>query len=218
MKKNTLFAAVAAIAIFASFKTMPSETGNMAAADTTEVVPPAKGKTYQVILDKSELKWKAAKVVGEHYGTLRLKSGELTADKSKVTAGTFVIDMTSLVCTDNAKVGAHLLNDDFFDVPKYPTATFKITSVKPLANAVAGQLNYNVTGNMTIKGITNAITFPAIIAVREGVVTTKADVVIDRTKFDIKYRSSNFFEDLGNKAINDEFIVSLDVVAQKAAI
>ena len=218
MKKNTLLAAIAAVVIFSAFKSSSSGSGNMAAAVTTEVAPPAKGKTYQVVLDKSEMKWKAAKVVGEHYGTLRLKSGELTADKNKVTAGTFVIDMTSIVCTDNAKVGAHLLNDDFFDVPKHPTASFKITSVKPLAKPAAGKPNYSVTGDMTIKGITNPVTFPAIIAVKDGVVTTKADVVIDRTKFDIKYRSSNFFEDLGNKAILDEFTVALDVVAQQAAI
>ncbi|TXK37663.1 YceI family protein [Pontibacter qinzhouensis] len=218
MKKNTFLAAFAAVVIFSAFKSGPSETGNLAVAVTTEVAAPAKGKTYQVVLDKSELKWKAAKVVGEHYGTLRLKSGDLTADKSKVTAGTFVIDMASIVCTDNAKVGAHLLNDDFFDVPNHPTATFKITSVKPLANAAAGKPNYSVTGDMTIKGITNPVTFPAIISVKDGVVTTKADVVIDRTKFDIKYRSSNFFEGLGDKAINNDFTVALDVVAQQAAI
>ncbi len=126
--------------------------------------------------------------------------------------------MTSITCTDNAKVGAHLLNGDFFDVAKHPTAVFVITGLKPVTNAVASKLNYNVTGNLTIKGITNTVTFPAIITVKDGLVTAKADVVLDRTKFDIKYRSSNFFGGLGDKAILDEFTVALDVVAQAAAM
>ncbi|QCR23235.1 YceI family protein [Pontibacter sp. SGAir0037] len=215
MKKTALLSLLAAATLFSAF-TAGTTTDSTAAA--TEAVLPAKGTPYTVELDKSELKWRASKVVGEHYGTIKLSSGQMTVDKNKVTGGSFVMNMASIECTDNAKVGAHLRNDDFFSVEKHPTATFVIKSLKPVAKAEAGKPNYTVEGDLTIKGITNPISFPAIVTVKDGIATAKADVTVNRVKYDIRYRSSSFFENLGDKAINDDFTVSLDVTAKQSNI
>ncbi|WP_114784096.1 YceI family protein [Botryobacter ruber] len=214
MKRNLILASLAAVLVFSAFtgsKHTPAPDG------TAAVAVAAKAKSYAVVVEKSELKWNAKKITGEHYGTINLREGQILVSGSKPTGGSFVIDMPSLVCTDNGRVGAHLKNDDFFGVDKHPTAAFKITSLKPIAKAAAGTPNYTVVGDLTIKGITQPVTFPALITVKDGVATAKGDVTVDRTKYDIRYRSSSFFENLGDKAIYDEFTVSLNVVAQQAA-
>ncbi|MBD1396932.1 YceI family protein [Pontibacter sp. JH31] len=215
MKKTAILATCAAALTLTAF------TGNQNQMPApTEVAAPAKGRVYKVETAASEIKWHAKKVTGEHMGDITLKSGQLSVDKNKVTGGNFVIDMTSLTVTDikdegsNGKLVGHLKSDDFFSVEKHPTATFTITGLSPIAKAAAGQPNYNVKGNLTIKGITNPVTFPATITVKDGVATAKADVTVDRTKYDIRYRSTNFFENLGDKAIYDEFTVSLNVKAK----
>jgi polyisoprenoid-binding protein YceI len=216
MKKTAILATCAAVLTLSAF------TGNnKAVTAATEVAAPAKARTYNVETSKSEVKWNAKKVTGEHYGDITLKSGQMQVDKNKVTGGTFVIDMTSLTVEDikdagsNGKLVGHLKSDDFFSVDKHPSATFTITEVSPIAKAAAGQPNHNVKGNLTIKGITNPVSFPAIITVKDGIATAKADVTVDRTKYDIRYRSNNFFENLGDKAIYDEFTVSLNVTAKQ---
>lgn len=154
-------------------------------------------------------------------GNIGLKSGEMLLNGNKVSGGTFVIDMNTITCSDikdeayNGKFVGHLKADDFFGVEKHPTATFKITNVKPIANAAAGKPNNTVTGELTIKGITKQISFPATITVKDGLAHAKADVTVDRSKFDIRYGSKSFFDNLGDKAINDEFVVSLDVTAKQ---
>lgn len=216
MKKTAIAAACAAALMLSAF------TGNTNSnIEATEVVSPAKGRAYQVETAASEVKWHAKKVTGEHLGFISMQSGQLQVDKNKLTGGTFVIDMSSITCTDlkdagsNGKLVGHLKSDDFFSVEKHPTATFTITEASPIAKAPAGQPNYNVKGNLTIKGITNPVSFPATITVKDGVATAKADVTVDRTKYDIRYRSSNFFENLGDKAIYDEFTVSFNVKAKQ---
>ncbi|WP_299702446.1 YceI family protein [uncultured Pontibacter sp.] len=215
MKKTAILASLAAALMLSAF------TGSsITEPNTTEVVAAAKVRTYHVATDASEVKWHAKKMTGEHYGDITLKSGQLQVDRNKLTGGNFVIDMSSITCADikdagsNGKLVGHLKSDDFFGVEKHPTATFTITEATPIAKAAAGQPNYNVKGNLTIKGITNPVSFPATVTIKDGVASAKADVTVDRTKYDIRYRSSNFFENLGDKAIYDEFTVSLNVKAK----
>jgi polyisoprenoid-binding protein YceI len=214
MKKILVLASLAAVVFTAN-------AGNLPKATTTETVAPAKVRSYKVDVTKSDIKWHAKKVTGEHMGTLALNSGQMLVDGNKVTGGNFVFDMNSIVCTDikddgyNKKLVGHLKSDDFFSVEKFGTATFKITGVKPIAKAAAGQPNYTVTGDLTVKGITNAISFPAVITVKNGVASAKGDVTINRTKFDVRYGSNSFFDNLGDKAIYDDFVVTLDVTAKQ---
>lgn len=216
MKKYVILASLASALVFTA------NAGNTAPANgATETVAPAKARTYKVDVTNSNLKWHGKKVTGEHMGNIGLKSGEMLVDGNKITGGTFVIDMNAMTCTDikdanyNAKLVEHLKSDDFFSTDKHPTATFTITSIKPIANAKANKPNATVTGNLTVKGITNTVTFPATLAVKNGVATAKADVTIDRAKYDVRYNSNSFFGNLGDKAIMDDFVVSLNVSAKQ---
>lgn len=169
-----------------------------------------KSKTYKVDAAKSVAKWDAKKVTGEHNGTFNLAGGLLTLDGDKVTGGSFEIDMKSIKCTDiadagyNAKLIGHLNSDDFFSVDKNPKAMFKITKVE----------GTNITGDMTIKGITQSITFPATVKVDKGTVSATAKIVLDRTKWDIRFGSKKFFESIGDKAIADDFTIDLALSAK----
>lgn len=216
MKKTAILASLAAALMLSAFTGTTTTELN-----ATEVAAPAKARTFTVETNASEVNWNAKKVTGEHYGKISLKSGQLQVDKNRVTGGTFVIDMSAITVEDikdagsNGKLVGHLKSDDFFSVDKHPTATFVITETAPIAKAAAGQPNYTVKGNLTIKGITNPVSFPATITVKDGVATAKADVTVDRTKYDIRYRSNNFFENLGDKAIYDDFTVSFKIAAKQ---
>ncbi|MBK7969316.1 MAG: YceI family protein [Bacteroidetes bacterium] len=180
-------------------------------------LPSKHAVTYKVDAAKSKVEWYAEKVTGKHNGVVTIKSGEVNNDHGKL-SGTFAIDMTTITVTDleggmQGKLEGHLKSDDFFAVEKNPTATFIMTSVAPLADVKAGEPNFNVTGKLTIKGITNDVTFPAMIRFEGNTMTAKGDVKIDRTKYDIRYGSKTFFSDIGDKAIYDEFTIKLDIVA-----
>ncbi|ARS34144.1 YceI family protein [Pontibacter actiniarum] len=219
MKKYVILASLAGALMFTAYAGNTNNVAGTAAA--TEVAAPAKARAYKVDVAKSDLKWHAKKVTGEHMGNIALKSGEMLVNGNKIVGGTFAIDMNAITCSDikdaeyNGKLIGHLKSDDFFSVEKHPTATFKINSVKPIENAAAGKPNATVTGDLTIKGITNPVTFPATVSVKNGVASAKADVTIDRSKFDVRYGSKSFFDGLGDKAIYDDFVVTLDVTAKQ---
>ena len=108
---------------------------------------------------KSNVIWKAYKVTGSHTGTVNLKSGGLTFDGEKLSGGSFIIDMTSIACTDlegdyKGQLEGHLKSDDFFGVSKNATSTLSITEVKS-----TGKNAYDVKGDLTIKGITKPLNF-----------------------------------------------------------
>lgn len=169
---------------------------------------------YSVDNSQSTLSWTAKKVTGSHSGNISVTSGKLEVDNNVLKGGNFQLDTRTITVTDikdagmNGKLLGHLKSDDFFSVEKHPTASFVITG----ATAKGGG-NYDVTGNLTIKGITKPISFPATVTVAGGKATAKATIKVDRTKFDIKYRSSNFFENLGDKAIYDDFELDVTLVA-----
>lgn len=172
---------------------------------------------FKVDTAKSSVEWYAEKVTGKHNGTINLKSGEIANNHGRF-GGSFVMDMNSLVCTDlqggsKSKLEGHLKSDDFFSAAKHPTATFQISSMTPISGAKAGSPNFTVAGKMTIKGITQDINFPAVVAFAGSGMTATADVVIDRSKFDIRYGSKSFFSDIGDKAIYDDFTLKVKLVA-----
>ena len=153
----------------------------------------------------SNIHWLGEKVTGQHEGNLSLKSGSLILTDGEVTGGSFVVDMNSMTCTDlegeyAGKLIGHLKSDDFFGVENFPEATLIFTAVEAKGNGV-----YAVTGDFTIKGKTNPASFD--LTVNDNGATAK--VVIDRSKYDIRYGSNTFFDNLGDKAIYNEF--KLDV-------
>ena len=164
-------------------------------------------QTLKANVDKSELKWLGKKVTGQHNGRVKLADVVLTIKDNKIASGTFNIDMKSITDDDladagwNAKLVGHLKSDDFFGVEKFPMATLVLTEGTPFANNQA-----EVKGKLTIKGITNPISFKVI---KNGNTYT-ATIEVNRAKYDVRYGSGSFFENLGDKAIDDIF--TLDVV------
>jgi polyisoprenoid-binding protein YceI len=165
-------------------------------------------QTKKVDVSKSSVNWNAKKVTGEHSGTVNLKEGALVFKKTKLAGGNFVIDMTSINTTDlsgdgKTSLDGHLKSDDFFGTEKNPTATLVF---KKIAVKAAGV--YTVTGNLTIKGITSPVSFDLATTANTAATTLK----IDRTKFGIKYGSGSFFDNLGDKAISNEFELKVALV------
>jgi polyisoprenoid-binding protein YceI len=174
------------------------------------------GDIVKVDVSKSSIGWLGKKVTGQHNGTISLKSGEFKTEDGKLIGGSFDVDMTSIVVEDlkdadwNAKLVGHLKSDDFFSVEKFPAAAFKITDVKAVNKDGS---NYHIKGELTIKGITNTIEFPAKVENSETGTSASARIVVDRAKFDVRYGSGSFFENLGDKMIYDDFTLDVKLVS-----
>ncbi|MEP0987360.1 YceI family protein [Ekhidna sp.] len=173
-------------------------------------------KEMKVNTTESVITWTGKKVVGKsHTGTLKLQEGTLQMDGNKLTGGSFVIDMSTLEDTDlsgewKAKLEGHLKSDDFFGVETYPTAAFVITEAKS-----TGKGSYNVTGDVTIKGKTETISFPATIKEVDGTYEATADLSFDRSKFDVRYGSDSFFDNLGDNVIENNIDLSIKLIVGK---
>ncbi|WP_276165792.1 YceI family protein [Zobellia alginiliquefaciens] len=168
---------------------------------------PVAEEKKEVKTEASTITWKAYKVTGSHYGNVDLKSGTLIFDGDKLTGGEFEADMTTLVATDlegesKGKLEGHLKSDDFFGTEKHTAAKLVFTKVEP-----TGKNSYEVTGDLTIKGVTKPVTFDVSVYGSKATATVK----VDRTAYDIKYGSGSFFDNLGDKAIYDEFDLVVDL-------
>ena len=172
---------------------------------------------YRVDAGASLLKWKGEKIGKQHYGTIDIKDGYLTKTGDNF-SGEFRVDMTTMKNDDikdaeyNAKLIGHLKSDDFFSVEKHNTTTFKIKSISSYKPKKDQYGNYWVKGDLTIKGITNEIGFPAELKFDSKGFTAKADIVIDRSKWDVRYGSGSFFDNLGDKMISDDIKFELSLV------
>lgn len=184
--------------------------------------PPAKKAdvTYNVDVNASTFKWHATKVTGQHSGVAKYSKGSITATGNTLKGAEILVDMNTLDATDligeyHDKLVGHLKSEDFFSVAKFGTATIKVKSATAITPNGKDANNYTIVADLTIKGITNEITFPALVVVNAKQVVVNADLSIDRSKFDVRYGSKSFFDDLGDKAISDNFDVKVRVVANK---
>ena len=167
-------------------------------------------QNYSVDTSSSSIEWTGSKIVGgSHTGTIDFKSGSLTMNKGKLSGGEFVVNMKTIK-EESSRLVEHLMSEDFFSVNKFPTASLEI---KKIADAEDGMVN--VTANLSIKEATESITFPAKVSVSSGKVKASAKLTFDRSKFDVRYGSGSFFEDLGDKAINDDVELKVTIVATK---
>ena len=162
--------------------------------------------TKEVNTESSVVKWTGYKVTGQHEGTIMIKKGSLTFKNNVLVGGKFVIDMSTINTTDlegdyKKKLDGHLKDDDFFGVEKHKTASLVFTSLKQNGT------NYVVNADLTIKGITNKVKFKMQVLENSAI----ADLKIDRTKYDIKYGSASFFDDLKDRAIYDEFDLNVNL-------
>jgi polyisoprenoid-binding protein YceI len=165
------------------------------------------GEKKEIKKENSKIAWKGYKVTGSHEGTIDIKFGFLNFNENILTGGELTIDMTSIITTDlegeyKGKLEGHLKSDDFFGVEKNPISSLVFTNVK-----ATGKNSYSITGDLTIKGITNTVTFDLSVYGNKATASLK----IDRTMFDVKYGSSSFFDGLKDKAIYDEFDLIADL-------
>ncbi|SFC89254.1 YceI family protein [Algibacter pectinivorans] len=161
----------------------------------------------EIKVEKSKIVWKGYKVTGSHEGVINIKSGYLNFNEDKLTSGEFIINMNSITSTDlegeyKEKLEGHLKSDDFFGVEKFPTAILVFKKVN-----ATGKNSYNITGDLTIKGKTQIVSFNFSVYGNKA----NASLKIDRTAFDVKYGSTSFFEGLKDKAIYDEFDLIVDL-------
>jgi polyisoprenoid-binding protein YceI len=165
----------------------------------------------EVDTDNSSLEWLGKKVTGEHSGTIQLKEGHLMMKGEKLTGGEILIDMNSIVNTDiedaeyKAKLEGHLKSDDFFGVEKFPTAKLVIKKSSAFKNNKA-----TVKGELTIKETTLPVEFE--VEKMDG--KMKAVVIVDRSKYDIRYGSGSFFDGLGDKMIYDDFTLMVELATK----
>lgn len=165
--------------------------------------------SYQVDTAASALAWRAAKLaVVEHTGLVAIKSGNLEVIDGALAGGEFVMDMTSISSDENLdNLVTHLKSADFFDVANYPEARLVISNVSLEAES------YLIAADLTIKGITAPITFKADLTEDDETILVRSEFMIDRTVWDIRFGSSNFFDNLGDGAINNNINFNVNLMA-----
>ncbi len=166
------------------------------------------GQTKKLDVSKSKIAWVGKKVTGQHEGIIKFKDGSLLFKDNKVVGGNFTADMKSVTNTDQtgkskANLEGHLKSDEFFGVESYPTSNLVFKTIGDKGNNT-----YTVTADLTIKGVTNPVKFDLIVNGNKATAAIK----IDRTKYDIKYGSGSYFDDLGDKTIYDEFELNADLI------
>ena len=170
--------------------------------------------SYHADIENSRLTWTGRRVTGSHQGTIQLSTSSLVIIDGVIDSGTFRFDISSIKVYDiedfdiSEQLRLHLLSDDFFDLLHYPFAEFIITSALP-----DGEGNYNIEGDLTIKGITKPLVFDTAIALKNDSLTAVARIIVNRTDYNIRFRSDKFFENLGGLLIYDDFILDINLVA-----
>jgi polyisoprenoid-binding protein YceI len=160
--------------------------------------------------EKTTLLWLGEKVTGQHTGTINLKDGWISWDNNKIVAGEFTIDMTSIKEDKGTEMlEKHLKSDDFFGVEKYPVSKLVIKESSAFDKGTAV-----VKGDLTIKGITNPIEFKAAMQKKDDGTWFYANIVVDRTKYNVRYGSGSFFDNLGDKTIYDEFNIKVNLLVK----
>ena len=159
---------------------------------------------------QTKLQWLGEKVTGQHTGTISLKDGWLTWNDNRITGGEFNIDMTTIKDSEgNAMLEKHLKSDDFFGVEKFPVTKLVLTGSESFEKGTAV-----VKGNLTIKDITNPIEFTAAVQKKDEGTWFYANIIVDRTKYNVRYGSGKFFDNLGDKIIYDEFKLKVNLLVK----
>ncbi|RFS15523.1 YceI family protein [Emticicia sp. C21] len=187
------------------------EDKNNSSASSTSL-----GEKYVVDTTESVVTWQGSMLFDfkeEHIGYVHLSKGDLMIDKGQLVGGKFEVDMNTMEYGDKENKNTpikHLKSADYFDVEKFPTSTFAITKVDSVIRD-----NIKITGNLTIKGVTNEVTFPARIDVKDGIAKANAKLTFDRTDWGIRYRSGKFYDNLADQAVSDDVVLLMEIVAKK---
>jgi polyisoprenoid-binding protein YceI len=172
---------------------------------------------FKIVSANSQIDWTGRKVTGAHNGTIGIKEGNFIVNNGKINGGNITINTATIKILDvtdpdtNAQFAGHLASDDFFSIEKFPTASFEILSVKEVSNST-----YYLEGNLTIKDISHVVGFEASVKNNQNQIKLSGKLVIDRTKYDIRFRSGNFFKDLGDTLIYNDFDLDFNITAEAA--
>lgn len=181
---------------------------NLVALLLIAIMVSVSAKKTEININKSTINWTGKKIGGSHTGEIKIKEGYFEVKNEVVVGGKVVIDMNSITNKDlkdegsKQKLIGHLKSNDFFGVEKYPTSNFTITKPSKFVNGKA-----SLNGTLTIKGKTEPTTF---VVVKKGALYT-TQLKIDRSKFDVRYGSKSFFNNIGDKAIDDIFILDIQI-------
>ena len=179
-----------------------------ALTDAAQDITQAAGEPLPLDTARSEINWRAAKVTRAHEGGLRTFDGTIYVADGVVTGADIRIDARS-IWSDTERLTNHLKSEDFFEVERYPDARFVTDRLAPVDSAGATHL---VTGNLTMHGQTNAVTFPATITMQDGEVRVQADFIIDRRDWGINYKGQ------ADDLVENEVRLIFDVTAAPAAV
>ena len=163
---------------------------------------------YNIETAQSQITWTGREVsTSSHYGTLDFVSGNFEISNGSIVNGEFIVDMTSINNQDmegdsKARLEGHLKSDDFFSVESYPTAAISINSSELISDG-----KWNVSADLSIKGFTHPVNFEMINS-EDG---WSANLVFDRSKYDVRFRSGSFFENLGDKLIYDDIELEINL-------
>ncbi|OGX84677.1 YceI family protein [Hymenobacter glacialis] len=211
--KKFLFPALFAIAVLGGAPAASAQKMNSAKMAT-------KAPAYKLQPQLSTLGWEGKAVTHGHNGTMQFTNGELLVKGNAIVGGTVTVDMKTLNATDikdaetQGKFVGHMSSNQFFDVANNPISTFKILSVTPLKGAAKNADNATIAGDMTIKGVTQRISFPAKVGVKGGVAAATGKVTIDRTKFGLTTMSKSLPDTIADKAIYDDFDLTFNIIAK----
>ena len=177
-------------------------------AETNDVAMAAADATYNIVQDESSLMWTGREVsTSSHYGTINFTSGQFEIADGLISQGEFLVDMTSITVQDltggsKERLEGHLRSDDFFSVESFPTAHLYISSSEVISNG-----KWMVNGFLTIKDISHPVLFE-MVNTEDG---WNANLVFDRSKYNVKFRSGTFFENLGDKLIYDDIELKINL-------
>jgi len=212
------------IGIAAFFMSCTPKNAEEAQTGEAQDVKKATGAEYSMNAESSQIMWRGTKPGGEHYGTVSAKGGALSVEDGEITGGSFTIDLNSIVCEDltgdmNARLVGHLKSEDFFYTEVYPEAVFEITSIADYSGEAAEegiQPTHTITGNLTMRGETKSISFPAMVEMKDDAIFAKTnEFAIDRTKWGVNFKSKTVFAEFKDDFINDMINLKFDVTFEK---
>ncbi|MCY1229197.1 hypothetical protein D3C87_327560 [compost metagenome] len=200
--------------LFGCHGTIKEENKNNALASSISLDV---GNEKHFIIDSKEsvVTWKGSNLVGTntHTGYIYISKGELIIENGQLIGGKAEVNMNSIEdethSSDDGLI-KHLKDPDFFDVEKFPFSTIVLSK----AASING-VNKKITGNLTIKNITNTVSFPAKIEVKDGIVKMNGKLFIDRTKWDVRYKSGKFYDLLADQTISDSIEFDINIIAKK---
>ncbi|MGM9511868.1 YceI family protein [Larkinella sp. GY13] len=199
-----------ALLFFGCSESLKEENKNNASASAV-----SRGQKYSIDTTESVITWKGSMLFDideEHVGYVHLSKGELMIENGQLMGGTAEIDMHSIEYKDKASKNTpvkHLKSPDYFDVEKFPISTIAITKIESLRGHTI------VKGDLTIKGVTHPVTFPARMEVQDGIVKANGKLIIDRTNWGIRYRSGKFYDNLADQTVSDDIELHMKIVARK---